>query len=57
MDQLALQNINTLLDINEKSTFIFKDRQILINNDDSTEHISDQDGFYKICCFGLKMCF
>tara|TARA_Y100000389_G_scaffold114878_1_gene111991 strand:+ start:109 stop:633 length:525 start_codon:yes stop_codon:yes gene_type:complete len=43
MDTLALQNINTLLDINEKSTFIFKDRKILINNDDSTEHINENN--------------
>uniref|UniRef100_A0A6C0C809 Uncharacterized protein n=1 Tax=viral metagenome TaxID=1070528 RepID=A0A6C0C809_9ZZZZ len=43
MDTIALQNINTLLDINVKSTFIFKDRKILINNDDSTEHINENN--------------
>ena len=43
MDTLALQNINTLLDINEKSTFIFENRKILINNDESTEHINENN--------------
>ena len=43
MDQLALQNINTLLSINDKSTFIFKDRKIIINKDDTTEHINEKN--------------
>ena len=43
MDQLALQNINTLLSIDEKSTFIFEDRKIIINKDESTEHINENN--------------
>jgi len=43
MDTLALNNINTLLNINEKSTFIFEDRKILINNDSSTEHVNENN--------------
>jgi len=43
MDQLALQNINTLLSINDKSTFIFEGRKIIINKDESTEHINENN--------------
>jgi len=39
MDQQAFKNINTLLNINENTTFIFNDKEILIN-DGSAEHIN-----------------
>ena len=35
MDQLALQNINTLLNINEKTSFIFNNKEIIIDEENS----------------------
>jgi len=42
MDQSALKNINTLLDINENTTFIFNDnKELIINDDDTNEHVNN----------------
>jgi len=35
MDQLALQNINTLLNMNEKTSFIFNNKEIIIDEENS----------------------
>ena len=39
MDQQAFKNIDTLLNINENTTFIFNDKEILID-EESPEHIN-----------------
>jgi hypothetical protein len=43
MNQLALKNINTLLDVNDKSLFIFNNKEITINSDKTTEHINENN--------------
>ena len=43
MNQLALKNINTLLNIDKKSLFIFNNKEITINTDESTEHVNENN--------------
>ena len=43
MNQLALKNINTLLDIDEKTSFIFNNKEITINTDETTEHVNENN--------------
>ena len=43
MNQLAIKNINTLLNINKKSLFIFNNKEITINDDETTEHINENN--------------
>ena len=43
MNQLALKNINTLLDVNEKTLFIFNNKEITINSDETTEHVNENN--------------
>ena len=43
MNQLALKNINTLLNIDKKSLFIFNNKEITINTDESTEHVHENN--------------
>lgn len=43
MNQLALKNIDTLLNINPDSELIFNNREISINNDESSEHINENN--------------
>ena len=43
MNQLALKNINTLLNIDNKSLFIFNNKEITINTDESTEHVNENN--------------
>ena len=43
MNQLALKNINTLLDIDNKTLFIFNNKEITINTDESTEHVNENN--------------
>ena len=43
MNQLALKNINTLLDVNENSLFIFNNKEITINSDETTEHVNENN--------------
>ena len=43
MNQLALKNINTLLDINDKTLFIFNNKEITINTDETTEHVNENN--------------
>lgn len=43
MNRLALKNINTLLDVDEKSLFIFNNKEITINSDKTTEHINENN--------------
>ena len=41
MDQLALKNLNTLLNINENTSIIFNNKEIIIVEDDLIENIDD----------------
>ena len=41
MDQLALKNLNTLLNINENTSIIFNTKEIIIVEDDLMENIDD----------------
>ena len=41
MDQLALKNLNTLLNINENTSIIFNNKEIIIVEDDLMENIDD----------------
>lgn len=43
MNQLALKNINTLLNIDKKSLFIFNNKEITINTDETTEHVNENN--------------
>ena len=43
MNQLALKNINTLLNVDKKSLFIFNNKEITINTDESTEHVNENN--------------
>ena len=43
MNQLALKNINTLLNIDKKTLFIFNNKEITINTDESTEHVNENN--------------
>ena len=43
MNQLAIKNINTLLKIDKKSLFIFNNKEITINTDESTEHVNENN--------------
>ena len=43
MNQLAIKNINTLLNIDKKSLFIFNNKEITINTDESTEHVNENN--------------
>ena len=41
MDQLALKNLNILLNINENTSIIFNNKEIIIVEDDLMENIDD----------------
>ena len=41
MDQLALKNLNTLLNINENTSIIFNNKEIIIVDDELIENIDD----------------
>ena len=41
MDQLAFKNLNTLLNINENTSIIFNNKEIIIVEDDLMENIDD----------------
>jgi hypothetical protein len=41
MDQLALKNLNTLLNINENTSIIFNNKEIIIVEDDLIDNIDD----------------
>ena len=43
MNQLALKNINTLLNIDKNTLFIFNNKEITINTDESTEHVNENN--------------
>ena len=43
MNQLALKNINTLLNVDKKSLFIFNNKEITINTDESTEYVNENN--------------
>jgi division protein CdvB (Snf7/Vps24/ESCRT-III family) len=43
MNQLALNNINTLLNINPDTELVFNKREISINNDENSEHINENN--------------
>ena len=43
MNQLALKNINTLLNIDKETLFIFNNKEITINTDESTEHVNENN--------------
>ena len=43
MNQLAINNINTLLNIDKESLFIFNNKEITINTDETTEHVNENN--------------
>lgn len=43
MNQLAINNINTLLSINKDTLFIFNNKEIIINTDETTEHVNENN--------------
>jgi hypothetical protein len=43
MNQLAIKNINTLLNVDKDSLFIFNNKEITINTDESTEHVNENN--------------
>jgi len=43
MNQLALKNIDTLLNINNDTELIFNNKEITINNDENSEHINENN--------------
>ena len=43
MNELALKNINTLLNIDKESLFIFNNKEITINTDETTEHVNENN--------------
>ena len=50
MDQQAFKNIDTLLNINEHTTFIFNDKEILID-EESPEHINPNNLNIHYCVY------